>query len=175
MASILGVTAIHHAPNLDMYRRTGTPATASPASSLSFADKPLLNSLKAQTSFSSGSRRNLSGLTSSAIATPNSILSEEAFRSLEGLDSLDDEFIGSEPIAFSDDSSADDDELAVSRLGLPQRLTDSLQKRGITSLFPIQVLSHTLSFFPLFSSLFYAFAIQLYSSFLRHFTVNLLI
>lgn len=138
MASILGVTAIHHAPNLDMYRRTGTPATASPASSLSFADKPLLNSLKAQTSFSSGSRRNLSGLTSSAIATPNSILSEEAFRSLEGLDSLDDEFIGSEPIAFSDDSSADDDELAVSRLGLPQRLTDSLQKRGITSLFPIQ-------------------------------------
>ncbi|XP_076954111.1 DEAD-box ATP-dependent RNA helicase 3, chloroplastic-like [Bidens hawaiensis] len=31
-----------------------------------------------------------------------------------------------------------DDELAVSRLGLPQRLAETLEKRGITNLFPIQ-------------------------------------
>lgn len=144
MASILGVTAIHHAPNLDMYRRLGTTPTASPTPSLSFADKSHLNALKAQTSFTTSTRRNLSGFTSSAIATPNSILSEEAFRSLDGFskDSLDDNLIDSEPnssLAFSDDSPADDDELAISKLGLPQRLTDSLEKRGITHLFPIQV------------------------------------
>lgn len=159
MASILGVTAIHHAPNLDIYRRMGTAATPSPTPSLSFADKSHINASKAQTSFSSGSRRNLafsdgssagtfkSGFSSSAIATPNSILSEEAFKSLDGFSK--DDFIDSQPnssLGFSADSPADEDELAISKLGLPQRLTESLEKRGITSLFPIQVLSHSLAF-----------------------------
>lgn len=144
MASILGVTAIHHAPNLDMYRRMGTPATATVSSSpsLSFADKSHFNSLKSLTSLSSSSsssRRNLSGFSSSAIATPNSILSEEAFRSLDGFskDSLDDDgLIDSE--ANSSLAFSDDDELAISKLGLPQRLSDALEKRGITQLFAIQ-------------------------------------
>ncbi|KAG7022345.1 DEAD-box ATP-dependent RNA helicase 3, chloroplastic, partial [Cucurbita argyrosperma subsp. argyrosperma] len=144
MASILGVTAIHHAPNLDMYRRMGTPATAtatvSSTPSLSFADKSHFNSFKALTSLSSsGSRRNFSGFSSSAIATPNSILSEEAFRSLDGFskDSLDDDgLIDSE--ANSSLAFSDDDELAISKLGLPQRLSDALEKRGITQLFAIQ-------------------------------------
>lgn len=35
--------------------------------------------------------------------------------------------------------SDDGDELAVSNLGLPQRLVEALEKRGITELFPIQV------------------------------------
>lgn len=140
MASLLGVTAIHHAPNLDMYRRMGTTATASPAPSLSFADKSHLIALKAQACFSGTNRRNLSGFSSSAIATPNSILSEEAFSSLDGFskDSLDDNLIDSEPDSSLAFSAADDDELAISKLHLPQRLTDALQKRGITHLFPIQ-------------------------------------
>ncbi|KAH0850865.1 hypothetical protein HID58_095182 [Brassica napus] len=61
---------------------------------------------------------------SSAVATPNSVLSEEAFKSL----------------GLSDNGSEEDDgeELAISKLGLPQRLGESLEKRGITHLFPIQ-------------------------------------
>ena len=146
MASLLGVTAIHHAPNLDMYRRMGTTATASPAPSLSFADKSHLIALKAQACFSGTNRRNLSGFSSSAIATPNSILSEEAFSSLDGFskDSLFYNLIDSEPDSSLAFSAADDDELAISKLHLPQRLTDALQKRGITHLFPIQVPSHSL-------------------------------
>ena len=44
-------------------------------------------------------------------------------------------------------SPSDDDgeELAISKLGLPQRLGESLEKRGITHLFPIQVQSLILS------------------------------
>ncbi|KAH0855553.1 hypothetical protein HID58_007909 [Brassica napus] len=58
------------------------------------------------------------------LATPNSVLSEEAFKSL----------------GLSDNGSEEDDgeELAISKLGLPQRLGESLEKRGITHLFPIQ-------------------------------------
>lgn len=77
----------------------------------------------------------------SAVVTPNSsVLSEEAFKGIGGFgkDSLN---VSSEPeydSEFDDDSGAED-ELAISKLGLPQRLADSLEKRGITHLFPIQV------------------------------------
>ncbi|KAF2324096.1 hypothetical protein GH714_006600 [Hevea brasiliensis] len=81
----------------------------------------------------------------SAIATPNSILSEEAFKGLSGrlsdFDGDNDVRSGvyeSETETAGGDSLPDEDELAISRLGLPQRLVESLEKRGITHLFPIQ-------------------------------------
>lgn len=81
----------------------------------------------------------------SAVATPNSsILSEEAFKGLGGFGkgALDDvsenEYEDSEG-EEEEIEAGKDDELAISKLGLPQRLVDTLENRGITQLFPIQV------------------------------------
>lgn len=91
-------------------------------------------------------------LVAAAIATPNSVLSEEAFKGLQGRsltkgplgsESEDDEGgfgEDDEDYPLAEDQTAGRDELAISSLGLPQQLVDSLQKRGITHLFPIQVL-----------------------------------
>ncbi|KAE8677748.1 DEAD-box ATP-dependent RNA helicase 3 [Hibiscus syriacus] len=69
-----------------------------------------------------------------AVATPNSVLSEQAF---EGLSlHQDDDVYDSE--AEAESSSMNGDELDLSKLSLPQRLVDTLLKRGITHLFPIQ-------------------------------------
>ncbi|KAI4973235.1 hypothetical protein ZWY2020_028943 [Hordeum vulgare] len=76
-----------------------------------------------------------------AIASPNSMLSENAFKSLglgAGSDDEDDDGYGSdqeEPAAVEGDK----DELAISRPGLPAQLVATLEKHGITHLFPIQV------------------------------------
>ncbi|KAJ8773020.1 hypothetical protein K2173_028197 [Erythroxylum novogranatense] len=72
-----------------------------------------------------------------AIATPNSILSEEAFKGLDGglSDFSDEDDVSDEQ---SQASTLDADELDISKLGLPVRLVESLRQRGITSLFPIQ-------------------------------------
>ncbi|CAJ2631807.1 unnamed protein product [Trifolium pratense] len=77
----------------------------------------------------------------SAVATPNSssssLLSDEAFqglggpRSFDGDDEEDDDFP-------SRTASISSDELDISKLDLPSQLVDSLRKRGITELFPIQ-------------------------------------
>ncbi|MQL95025.1 hypothetical protein Taro_027700 [Colocasia esculenta] len=95
----------------------------------------------------------------SSIATPNSVLSEEAFKGLGGRsftkspleeDGLEEEedrgFFDGEGEEDEEDYGLEaeaeggggDDELAVANLGLPQQLVDSLKKRGITHLFPIQ-------------------------------------
>lgn len=82
---------------------------------------------------------------SQAIATPNSVLSEEAFKGLGDFskDSLDSESeYDSETEAAE---PANEDELALSKLGLPKRLVDTLERRGISSLFPIQVVFLSLS------------------------------
>lgn len=74
----------------------------------------------------------------SAIATPNSVLSEEAFKGLGGfkgpssLEEDDDYEFGEE------DMEGDNDELDLSRLGLPEQIVQILKNRGITHLFPIQ-------------------------------------
>lgn len=147
MASIIGVSSIYQAPSLEPYRRVSTCTTTastttttttnpSSSSSLPFPEKSHFNSvLRARL----GVR-----LVASAIATPNSVLSEEAFKGLgdfeeDSLDVSDEEEYESEGEAGS--ASADDggDELALAKLGLPTRLVDSLEKRGITHLFPIQV------------------------------------
>lgn len=85
----------------------------------------------------------------SAIASPNSsVLSEEAFRGLGNLGRDDlDVVVDDDDSEYEEESEVDlvdggsDDELALTKLGLPQRLVESLENRGITSLFPIQVSS----------------------------------
>ncbi|KAL8555011.1 hypothetical protein ACS0TY_002989 [Phlomoides rotata] len=80
----------------------------------------------------------------SAVATPNSsVLSEEAFKGLGGFgkgvhDVSDSEFEDDFGGEGEDIVAVDEDELALSKLGLPQRLVETLEKRGITNLFPIQ-------------------------------------
>ena len=96
-------------------------------------------------------------LVASAIATPNSVLSEEAFKGLQGrslgasksesededvFEDDEDQFEeedDDEEFAIENSPAADGDELAIASLGLPPQLVDSLHKRGITRLFPIQV------------------------------------
>ncbi|XP_042390824.1 DEAD-box ATP-dependent RNA helicase 3, chloroplastic-like [Zingiber officinale] len=84
-----------------------------------------------------------------SVASPNSVLSEEAFKGFRGLPKSPLEE-GEEEEEYASDSynseeeeegfaaEVDQDELAVSKLGLPQQLVSILEKRGITNLFPIQ-------------------------------------
>jgi ATP-dependent RNA helicase DDX21 len=74
-----------------------------------------------------------------AVAAPNSVLSEHAFKRLQ-LGSDDEDEYGSEGEA-GPGFERDAEELAVARLGLPDELVATLEKRGITHLFPIQVKS----------------------------------
>ncbi|KAJ6829772.1 DEAD-box ATP-dependent RNA helicase 3, chloroplastic-like [Iris pallida] len=126
---------------------------------LPFSDKPHLCSLKKPSSSSSvsvpvsvSSRRTF--LPPSAIATPSSVLSEEAFKGIgrrldktavggnDGDEEYDEYTDGDDDESDEDEDEAggagDDGDLAVANLGLPQKLVESLQKRGITHLFPIQ-------------------------------------
>lgn len=76
------------------------------------------------------------------------MLSEEAFKGLTGefaKGSFGEEFedeeereFESEDEGLGESEGVSGDELDIAKLGLPQKLTDSLSKRGITKLFPIQ-------------------------------------
>ncbi|XWS58031.1 hypothetical protein CRYUN_Cryun08bG0000200 [Craigia yunnanensis] len=136
MASFVGVSSsIHHSPSLEVSstgsNRSITPTTATSCLSLSFPGKSQFNALVV-------AGRALLGFKHSfvprAVATPNSVLSEQAFK---GLSLHQDQDVYDSP-GEAETSSIHDDELDISMLGLPQRLIDSLLKRGITHLFPIQ-------------------------------------
>uniref|UniRef100_A0A0D9W0Y0 RNA helicase n=1 Tax=Leersia perrieri TaxID=77586 RepID=A0A0D9W0Y0_9ORYZ len=84
-----------------------------------------------------------------AIASPNSVLSEHAFKRLQLSDDDEEEgesedyeeggYGSEEEVVVGEGAEAgDEDELAISRLGLPDQLVSTLEKRGITHLFPIQ-------------------------------------
>lgn len=138
-SSIIGVSSIYQSPSLQTIpRKYPIP----PSVSLPFSEKTHLNNaLKA---------RNLRWV-SSAIATPNSVLSEEAFKGFKEEFSKGSFGVGADEEEFDDEDEDEDefeseiegsgvsaDELDVASLGLPQKLVDSLAKRGITQLFPIQ-------------------------------------
>ncbi|XP_050224924.1 DEAD-box ATP-dependent RNA helicase 3, chloroplastic [Mercurialis annua] len=140
-SSVIGVSSIFHTTSLEL----STRRTNSSSFSLPTSDKPHFNSLVLQSSNICSHRHgNGHSLVTCAIAAPNSILSEEAFKGLGGRLSDfedDDDISGDEYEEESDggeSSSSSVDELAITKLGLPQRLVDSLEKRGITHLFPIQ-------------------------------------
>jgi hypothetical protein len=73
-----------------------------------------------------------------AVASPNSVLSEHAFKRLQlGSDDEDEE--GPYGSDADEGFQGDEEELAIARLGLPDELVATLENRGITHLFPIQV------------------------------------
>ncbi|XP_050379337.1 DEAD-box ATP-dependent RNA helicase 3, chloroplastic isoform X2 [Argentina anserina] len=140
MASIIGVSSIYYQTPCELIKRaaapvsTATTATSSSGVSLAFPERQRAQHfntvLRARSVFAT-----------QAIATPNSVLSEEAFKGLGGFskDSLDSESeYESESEFVEPAAAASKDELALSKLGLPQRLVDSLERRGISALFPIQ-------------------------------------
>ncbi|XP_052299132.1 DEAD-box ATP-dependent RNA helicase 3, chloroplastic isoform X3 [Citrus sinensis] len=148
-STVLGVSST---PYLEVSsKRTTPPATTSSALlSLPLADKSHFNALIATSSVAKplgfrngggsgfGFKQSLT-FVPSAIATPNTVLSEEAFKRLgefsENSGSLDGSVSDED---YESQTVSDEDELAISKLGLPGRLAESLEKRGITHLFPIQ-------------------------------------
>lgn len=144
-SSIIGVSSVHQTTALELSRRTSFSL------SLSFSDKTRLGLLRAPNPWvlsDASLRRSFKqgiSFVPSAIATPNSVLSEEAFKGFGGFpkDPLDvtdeDEDYHTEIVASG---AAQEDELALAKLDLPPRLVESLKQRGITHLFPIQVYIH---------------------------------
>lgn len=70
---------------------------------------------------------------------------EAAARGLGGSDEEEEEEEGAygsdeEGVEAVGGGEGDEDELAIARLGLPEQLVSTLEKRGITHLFPIQVM-----------------------------------
>ena len=124
------------------------------SSSISIFRNPFLQLLRRPTtsvSFNALPRNPTLSSVPSAIATPtSSILTQQPFEGLT-LDDVNnslqfgyDHQPGTTPVHVSDH------ELDISKLSLPSSLVHALQKRGITSLFPIQV-----------SVLFFSFYFQL--------------
>ncbi|KAF8099361.1 hypothetical protein N665_0245s0039 [Sinapis alba] len=123
-SSTVGVPFLYQVPHLEISKPNSKKKRSSYLALTPFFSSPL--SLRRTRLIHSSSLL----IPPSAVAAPNSLLSEEAFKSL----GLSDEF------DLHGDNNDDDDgeELAISKLGLPQRLGESLEKRGITHLFPIQ-------------------------------------
>ncbi|KAJ4721835.1 DEAD-box ATP-dependent RNA helicase [Melia azedarach] len=147
-SSIAGVSSSTPFIEVSCKRTATTTASSSSFWSLPLADKSHFNSLIASSSGvgagvgkplvlkKSGGFKQSVTFVPSAIATPNSVLSEEAFKGLGDFSknsaSLDEEE------DYESQTDSDEDELAISKLGLSDRLVQSLEKRGITRLFPIQ-------------------------------------
>ncbi|PRQ42569.1 putative RNA helicase transcription factor interactor and regulator CCHC(Zn) family [Rosa chinensis] len=140
MASIIGVSSIYYQTPCELYKRAAAPvaSTTAPATSSGGGGGVSLAFPERQRAHFNSVLRARSVFATQAIATPNSVLSEEAFKGLG-------DFSKGELDSESEYESESDvvepvskDELALSKLGLPQRLADSLERRGISSLFPIQ-------------------------------------
>ncbi|KAG8363992.1 hypothetical protein BUALT_Bualt19G0080000 [Buddleja alternifolia] len=129
-SSILGVPSIYQTHDQS---RKPTSITTPP---LSFRFSTVHNPFRP---FSSASRLKHGASTSnsfvaSAVFTPNSsVLSEEAFKGLGGFGN-----VSESEYEDSEEGVINEDELDMTKLGLPQRLVETLEKRGITQLFPIQ-------------------------------------
>lgn len=154
MASVLSISSHLQALSLDVSRRLHTPLAIPSSSSGNLVDRtqllgfPVLKIRSRRTIDSTLNGHIFRILCSqsssthrpSAVASANSVISEEALGRL-GLSSggglnLDDDY---EEEDISDFENGDEDQnLAISRLGLPESLVQSLNKRGITHLFPIQ-------------------------------------
>lgn len=154
MASLLSVSSHLQVLSLDGSRRLHAPLAISSSSSVNLGDRapslgfPMLKIHSRRTLDSSLHGHVLRILCSqsssthrpSAVASPTSVISEEALDRLGlstggGLSFGDGYEKGDKSDLESDD---EDQNLAISRLGLPESLVKSLKERGITHLFPIQ-------------------------------------
>lgn len=171
MASVMGVSSSLQALSLEVSRRVPMPISGALSSSsssfLNSVDKEHFLGLPVSKSSAKRTIESLikrectefhvheftrlplpPGLKSStlqncaAVSSPNSIISEEAFKGLDlspgsGLDLSNDydyeDEIGNDVVVDSDDEKLD-----LSSLNLSQELVEALAKRGITHLFPIQ-------------------------------------
>lgn len=151
-SSIIGVSSIYQAtPSyLELSKRPTL-------SLLPFLEKSHFNCLKASSGANISSSNvhfrfrqaviggNGNPFVASAVVTPNSVLSEEAFKGLGGfgkdsLDVSDSEYESEEDdVVVGETSVVNKNELSISKLGLPQKLVETLESRGISELFPIQV------------------------------------
>lgn len=146
-SSIIGVSSIYQAtPSyLELSKRPTL-------SLLPFLEKSHFNCLKASSGANIHFRfrqavigGNGNPFVASAVVTPNSVLSEEAFKGLGGfgkdsLDVSDSEYESEEDdVVVGETSVVNKNELSISKLGLPQKLVETLESRGISELFPIQV------------------------------------
>lgn len=154
MASILGVSSLYQLSSLEISKRVTSTSLLKfvSDSSSSTTTTPFL-SLISRSCRQSHRRSLLFIPPPSAIATPNSVLSEEAFKSLGGggggallnVDGKQNPLYGqvddddSQEEEEEGDEQTKDNDLALVTLDLPQPLVESLEKRGITHLFPIQV------------------------------------
>ncbi|KAL3651463.1 hypothetical protein CASFOL_004465 [Castilleja foliolosa] len=135
-SSIIGVPSIYQAnPSLDSKKLTIAPP-------LNLHFSTVRNNLRAfPLRPKSGGGFSIS-FVPSAVATPNSsVLSEEAFKGLQGFGSVSDSEYGEDESSDGELGEIEGggvDELEVSKIGLSQRFVDTLKKRGITDLFPIQ-------------------------------------
>ncbi|XP_061971586.1 DEAD-box ATP-dependent RNA helicase 3, chloroplastic-like isoform X1 [Populus nigra] len=155
--TVIGVSSLFPSTTTNSCRRATTTTHSSPAipypssSSAPFLSErpPHFNSLIAKTQLSFKHSLIINNSSSSfsppsAIASPNSILSEEAFKGLDGFSDFEaDVDAGGADVDYASSetepsSNTSEDELDVSKLGLPHRLVQTLQNRGITHLFPIQ-------------------------------------
>lgn len=149
-SSIIGVSSIYHKNPSQiehLSRKITTPTTTTTTTSatlLRSTDKTHFTSLISTVRVTGAG--GCSGFVTSATATPNSILSDKAFKGLgvfdensSSVDDSDTEYDDGSEIENKEDDN-DDDELAITKLGLPKRLVESLEKREITRLFPIQVI-----------------------------------
>ncbi|KAL7600311.1 DEAD-box ATP-dependent RNA helicase 3, chloroplastic isoform X1 [Lactuca sativa] len=147
-SSIIGVSVYHKNPSLEQLSRK-IAAPAAPVHLPRSADKTHFTSLKVTSRLKPNSAGvgGGSAFVTSATAAPNSVLSENAFKGFGVFD--EDSSLDDSDREYSDESEseasivdagnvADDDELSITKLGLPQRLVQSLEKREITRLFPIQ-------------------------------------
>lgn len=171
MASVMGVSSSLQALSLEVSRRVPMPISGALSSSsssfLNSVDKEHFLGLPVSKSSAKRTIESLikrectefhvhkftrlplpPGLKSStlqncaAVSSPNSIISEEAFKGLDlspgsGLNLSNDydyeDEIGNDVVVDSDDEKLD-----LSSLNLSQELVEALAKRGITHLFPIQ-------------------------------------
>lgn len=136
MASIIaGISSFHHQSSALELSRRHLPSLSLEKLPLGGRGEGLLKACSKGLNHPFSSLR-ISRHCPCAIATPNSVLSEEAFKDLGGLsnDVKDDDYA-----SRTDGEQASEDGLAIADLGLPQQLVESLEKRGITHLFPIQV------------------------------------
>ncbi|KAG8363995.1 hypothetical protein BUALT_Bualt19G0080300 [Buddleja alternifolia] len=132
-SSILGVPSIYQTHDQSRKPTSNLPLSFRFSTAHNYPFRP----------FSSASSRIKHGASTSnsfvtsAVFTPNSsVLSEEAFKGLGGFGNVSDsEYEYSEGEI---EGVINKDELDMTKLGLPQRLVETLEKRGITQLFPIQ-------------------------------------
>ncbi|CAL0320903.1 unnamed protein product [Lupinus luteus] len=135
-SSIIGVSSIYQTPSLQRQQQRNPSVSLKP---LSFHN----NINNDNSHFNTLLRAHLYNRRISAIATNNSsLLAEEALHGL-GFDDVTDDNDDFDSFDFENENenppaTISTDELDVSKLDLPSRLVESLKKRGITHLFPIQ-------------------------------------